>query len=389
MFDGSRVTTAEEWTTKRKPELRALIQHYEYGFLPPKPAQPVEAEVLYTEPKAFEGKGTLRELRLTWGTEGQSIQLLLATPNKVKAAPVFLGLNFTGNHTVVEDPNIRLPKAWMRSREGSGHQAREEDRGKNVETWSIEAAIERGYAVATFYNGDVVSDDPQLAEKALAQFRSNSQGERGPADPGTIAVWAWCLQRAIDYLETDPAIDSKRIAVVGHSRNGKTALLAAAMDERVAMVIPSQAGCGGTAPARLAPELSAPQNNGRPKAETVAIINKAFPHWFCGNFKAFGEAPEKLPYDHHAVIALCAPRPVLLSNATEDHWANPSGQFEMLRAADPAYRLVAKDGLSATEMPPVGTLLDSRLGYFIREGKHSVNALDWDTWLRFADKWLR
>lgn len=388
MFNGEKVATAEQWTKNRKPELQTLVQFYEYGFLPPKPMEAVQAEVLYTDPKAFEGKGTLRELKLTWGVEGQSIQLLVATPNKAKPVPVFLGLNFTGNHTLVADPGIRLPKAWMRDR-GHGHVAREEDRGKNHETWNIEAVLEKGYGIATFYNGDIIPDDPQLAEKALAQFRSNGSAERGPSDAGTIAVWAWGLHRAVDYLVTDASIDSKRIALVGHSRNGKTALLAAAFDERVALVIPSQAGCGGTAPARLSPEMSALQNNGRPKAETVAVINKAFPHWFCGNFKPFGEAPEKLPYDHHALIALCAPRPVLLSNATEDLWANPSGQFDILRAADPVYRLVSKEGVDATEMPPTGVLLDTRLGYFIRGGKHSMIPEDWENWLRYAEKWLR
>lgn len=387
-FDGSKVNTPEAWETKRKSELQALIQHYEYGFLPAKPTEAVKAEVLYTDPKAFGGSGTLRELRLTWGKDGQSIQLLVATPNKVKSAPVFLGLNFTGNHTVVADSNVRLPKVWMRSSE-SEHRARDEDRGKNVETWNIEAVLEKGYAVATFFNGDVVPDEPQLAEKALAQLRNSGAVERGPTDAGTIAAWAWCLHRAVDYLVTDNAIDPKRIAVVGHSRNGKTALLAAALDERIAMVIPSQAGCGGTAPARVSPELSAPQNNGRPRAETVAIINKAFPHWFSGNFKQFSEAPEKLPYDHHAIIALCAPRPVLLSNATEDVWANPSGQFEMLLGADPVYRLVAKDGVGAEKTPNPGQLLDSLLGYFIRNGKHSMIPTDWEAWLSFADKWLR
>ena len=142
-------------------------------------------------------------------------------------------------------------------------------------------------------------------------------------------------------------------------------------------------------PAGVAPELSAPQANGRPTVETLAVINKSFPHWFSGTFKEFNDAPARLPFDQHALIALCAPRPVLLSNATEDKWANPPGQFEMLRAADPVYRLVAGDGLGAEKMPEVGVLLNSRLGYFIREGKHSMTTPDWKVWLDFADKWLK
>ena len=187
---------------------------------------------------------------------------------------------------------------------------------------------------------------------------------------------------------TDPDLDPKRIALVGHSRNGKTALLAAAMDERAAMVIPTQAGCGGTAPNRLPPALQNPPD-GKLIHETVKRINTAFPHWFCGNFKAFNEATDKLPFDQHCLIALCAPRPVLLSNATEDQWANPAGQFEMLRAADPVYKLLAGDGLGAAKMPEVGTLLDSRLGYYIRSGPHSMTGEDWKVWLDYADKWLK
>ena len=202
-------------------------------------------------------------------------------------------------------------------------------------------------------------------------------------------AWAWAFSRMLDVLETMPEVDAKRVATVGHSRNGKTALLAAAFDPRFAMAIPSQAGCGGTAPSRVAPDLAKPGQNNRPTAETVAVINKSFPHWFCGNFKEFNEAPDRIPFDQHCLVALCAPRPVLVSNATEDLWANPSGQFDVLKGADPVYRLVAKDGVGADTMPEVGKLLSSRLGYYIRPGKHSMTAEDWKVWLDYADRWLR
>jgi dienelactone hydrolase len=193
----------------------------------------------------------------------------------------------------------------------------------------------------------------------------------------------------LDALETLPEIDAKRVATVGHSRNGKTALVAAAFDDRFAMALPCQAGCGGTAPSRVAPELAKPNAKGRPTAETVAVINKAFPHWFAGNFKAFNEEPARLPFDQHELIALCAPRPVMSSCATEDVWANPDGQFQMLKAADPVYRLVAKDGLGQPTMPEVGKPLLSRLGYFIRPGIHSMTKQEWDVWLDYADQFLR
>jgi hypothetical protein len=296
-----------------------------------------------------------------------------------------VGLNFNGNHEVLPDPKIRLPQEWMRR--GTNNKADDSTRGQQEKVWNAELLVDRGYGLATFYNGDFVPDNAELAAEKLKQFAA--PGSSPGNATATIAAWAWGLSRAVDYLVTDPTVDAKRIAVVGHSRNGKTALLAAAMDERFALAIPSQAGCGGTAPCRVNPELAKPNEKGRPTAETLAVINKAFPHWFCGNFKQFNEEPARLPFDQHALIALCAPRPVLVSNATEDLWANPAGQFDLLKAADPVYRLVAGDGLDpAAKMEP-NHLVASRLGYFIRPGKHEMSTIDWSAWLDYADRWLK
>lgn len=405
-LDGQPVTTREAWLEKRAPELRALFQNYEYGATPE--AAKVTAQVLREDKTALGGKATLREIVLTLnGVEDGELHLLLVTPNgATKPSPVFLGLNFSGNHALLPDPQIFVPPHW-KSRKGM---TLEQSRGSEVDTWALDQSIARGYAVATFWNSELVPDDKEGAEAALTKLRIFSKvmgmfkhrkagetltlseqdtTERGAGDTATIAAWAWCLSRAVDYLVTDPAIDAKRIAVVGHSRNGKTALLAAAFDERIALVVPSQAGCGGTAPCRVSEELAKEGTNGRPTVETVRQINKSFPHWFSGNFKAFNDEPAKLPFDQHELIALCAPRPVLVSCATEDVWANPPGQFEMLRAADPVYKLVAGDGLGATQMPEVSQLLPSRLGYYIRPGKHSMTREDWAVWLDYADKWLR
>ena len=383
--DAQRIDTTEAWQAKRAPELRGLFQHYEYGDFPP-PAK-VEAKVIREDKAALGGKATLREITLTLAQPvGAEIHLLLVAPNDAKKpAPVLLGLNFNGNHAMLADPLIAVPSKW-KSRK---NETVEQSRGSEIDTWALDQSIARGYAVATFWNGDVVPDDKDAAEEVLRQFRPAGHDVRGPSDTATIAAWAWCLQRAVDYLVTDPTLDAKRIALVGHSRNGKTALLAAAFDDRVALVIPSQAGCGGSSPCRVAPELSAIGANGRPVVETVKRINTSFPHWFCGNFKAFNEQTERLPFDQHELIALCAPRPVLLSCAAEDLWSNPAGQFEMLRAADPVYKLVAGNGLGATQAPPISQLLPSRLGYYIRPGRHSMTREDWAVWLDYADKWMR
>jgi hypothetical protein len=378
-LDGTRIATAEEWRTKRAPELRRLFEHYMYGRRPADVK--VQGKLLREDKMAFGGKATLKEIAVDIG-QPDPVHLMIVVPNRrEKPAPCFLGLNFSGNYALVTDPLVQMPKGWVSEKYAgqTPNQAAEEGRGAQVNAWALEQSIERGYAVATFHNSDVVPDNAERARERLRGFAGEGNAEAGDA-PATIMVWAWAFSRMVDYLQTDPDLDAKRIAVVGHSRNGKTALLAAAFDERIALVIPSQAGSGGTGPSRVAPELSAPQANGRPKAETVAVINKAFPHWFCGNFK---------PFDQHALIALCAPRPVLVSNATEDVWANPSGQFQMLQAADPVYRLVAGDGLGSPTQPEIGRLLDSRLGYFIRTGKHSMTREDWQVWLDYADKWLR
>jgi hypothetical protein len=198
--------------------------------------------------------------------------------------------------------------------------------------------------------------------------------EPGPHDWGTIAAWAWGLQRAVDTLRTDKDIDKDHIAVVGHSRLGKAAIVAGAFDERIALVIPLQAGCGGTSPSR-----------GK-VGESVKAINEHFPHWFDATFTEFNDQPDRLPFDQNCLAALVAPRPLLYCCAVEDAWSNPQGQFAMLQSADAVYRLLKAGGLEAKEMPEVGHLSDGVLGYYIRPGKHSMTKGDWKVFLDYADK---
>lgn len=376
-FDGHKVASREEWTTKRRPELKALFQHYMYGKFLPAPEQ-VKAHVRHADTEALGGKATLREIELTVGPPAAPrIHLLLVTPNDRKSpAPVFIGANFCGNHAIVKDPAVHLPTTWMYPAPGvKDHRATDLGRGTQADVWPIDAIIGRGYALATFYNGDVDPDRPEARQGIQAHLLP--KGEKpGPHDGGTIAAWAWGVERAVDYLLTDKDIDRERIIAVGHSRLGKTALLAAAFDERIALAIPHQAGCGGTAPSR-----------GK-VGESVRQINDRFPHWFAGAFKEFNEHPDRLPFDQNCLAALVAPRPLLFSNAVEDTWANPDGQFQVLRATSPVYRFLGVEGLEADKPPPMGKVLESRLGYFIRAGKHSMTREDWKAFLDFADKHL-
>jgi hypothetical protein len=377
MFDGQPVTGAEQWTGKRRPELKALFQHYMYGRIPARPDFQTAA-IAREDPAFLAGKATLKEVTIGLGAADlPQIHLLLIVPNDRKApAPVFLGLNFNGNHLVVDDPKVALPTAWVPG--GKERKATEADRGKEVDVWAVDEVIGRGYALATFYCGDVAPDDKGhgFEKGVFPHYLQPGQVKPGPHDWGVLAAWAWGLSRAIDYLVSDRDIDARRIAVVGWSRMGKASMVAAAFDERIALVIPHQAGCGGTAPSRSQ------------VGESVKRINSGNPHWFDAEFKNFNDQPEKLPIDQNCLVALVAPRAVLFTNGVLDPGANPEGQFQVLQAAEPVYRLLGAGGLDARSMPAVNTLVDSTLGYHIRPGKHSMGREDWAVFLKYADKHL-
>lgn len=390
MLDGQKVANREMWLQERRPELLRLFQHYMYGEIPPKPGQSF-GRVERTDAAAFGGKATLCEVTLGFDEpRAEPIHLMLIVPNKrSKAAPVVLGINYFGNHTLVRDKKVRLSDKWMPER-GAGvvaNRATEASRGTWADIWRIEELIDRGYALATFYNGDVDPDTPD--QRGLQKHFPQAD----PADDcGSIAAWAWGLQRAVDYLVTAPGIDARRIIVTGHSRMGKAALLAAAFDERIALAIPHQAGCGGSAPSRARIAVGKSYNTldtvKTKPPETVADINDKFPHWFNSRFKEFNTQPERLPFDQNCLVALCAPRPVLFTNGRADTWINPAGQLEVLRGAASVYRLLGAGDFHAEDLPADGELIGDALGYYLRAGGHSLLKQDWKIFLDFADKHL-
>ncbi len=382
MFDGTPVATAADWTDKRKPELKRLFQHYMYGEFPAAPR--VTAQELSRDEQCLGGKAVRREIALSVGpADCPKIVLLLITPKQLPTGgvPVFVALNFTGNHTVLADPGIALPAGWMPKGPGvENNRATDAGRGTGAGLWALEDIVGRGYALATFYYGDVLPDKPDYSDGVYRFFRKSEAAQRKPTEWGAIAAWAWGLQRAVDYLVTDQAIDAKRIVAFGHSRNGKAALLAAAFDDRIAAVIPHQAGCGGSAPSRRK----------NPKGEPVSRINEVFPHWFDEIFHRFGGQEDRLPFDQHCLVALCAPRAVLLTNGEQDQWADPAGQFEVLLAAAPVYRLLGREGLARGVTQPVdGQLMGAELSYYIRNAPHLVDRQYWGTFLDFADRALK
>lgn len=366
-MDGMSITTTEQWETIRKPELRKLFQHYMYGTLPTN--LPFTSKVLHEDKQAYGGKATLKEIELAFTGTDFRFRLLVVMPHSKAPVPIFVGPNFTGNHSVVDDPKVQISSAWSRGNNPTVVENRltEQGRGKNKDTWNIDLIIESGFAVATYYYCEIDPDNKDLRAGVRNILPKNYP-------TATIACWAWALSRCVDVVTKMPEIDAKKVVSVGHSRLGKTAILAAAMDERIAIAMPHQAGCGGTAPSRST------------VGESVERINTSFPHWFNDQFKLFNKDTARLPFDQHGLVALCAPRPVLFTNAEEDSWANPRGQFEVLQAANPVYLLYGKEGISTKEFPPNNQLVDSTLGYFIRPGKHSMIRPDWEVFIAFAKK---
>jgi hypothetical protein len=378
--NGAPVRDATDWRTKRRAEILRLFEREVYGKTPDRKIK-LRSEVLEQSASALGGAATRRQVRLWFGGAADSpfVDLLIYLPNNAqRPVPVFLGLNFAGNHTVNSDPAIRVTKSWVRET-ANNHVASAKDRGSSAGRWEVEKVIARGYGTVTAYYGDIDPDfDDGFKNGVHPLFYSDGKTKPAPDEWGTIGAWAWGLSRAMDYIETDRDIDARRVALHGHSRIGKAALWAGAQDERFAIVISNNSGEGGAALAR------------RDFGETTARINTSFPHWFAGNFKKYNGKPHEIPVDQHMLLSLIAPRPLYVNSASEDAWADPRGEFLGAVGADPVYRLLGTEGLPGKEMPGIEQPLMGRIGYHIRNGKHDVTIYDWTQWMNFADRvWKR
>jgi hypothetical protein len=370
--DGTAVTAAT-WPARRT-EILHLFEDHVYGRTP-EGELTVTSEEVESGP-ALEGAATRRQVRLVHASNGATVEIdvLLYVPADARGpVPVFLVPNFEGNHTVAHDPEIVLSAGVTRDRGDHPSQ-----RGAKAHRFPLTTIIGRGFGLATFYSGDVDPDvDDGFVHGPHRLYSTAGQTAPAACEWGTVGAWAWGCSRVLDHLVIEPSVDDDRVIVGGHSRLGKTALWAAAQDERFAAAFSNDSGCTGSALSR------------RRFGENVAVITALFPHWFCRNYRCYANNEAALPVDQHQLIALIAPRPVHVASATEDQWADPLGEFLATQAASPVYELLSRSGLGIDSFPRAGGSSIGTVAYHLRDGPHELLEFDWLQYLAFAEGQVR
>ena len=344
------IKNKKAWEKIRRPEVLTLFEDNIYGQVP-KTFENIRFSVLSEDKNSMNGKAHRKEVLIEVFNKNKSVKinLVLFTPNNAsKPAPAFLLINNRGKENT--DPGRKIIS----------------------EFWPAEVVIDAGYAIAAFHVSDLAPDNKDEFMNGVMQlYPEQLNAENGMR---AIGAWGWGASRVMDYFESDPQIDKKKVALVGHSRGGKASLWAAAQDQRFAMCITNCSGSTGAALAR------------RQFGERVRRINTSFPHWFNTNYKKYNDHEELLPVDQHMLIALIAPRPVYATNASEDLWADPTGTFLSLKNAEDVYNLYGLKSKLPNVPPGLNTpIIEFPLAYHNREGKHDLTVYDWKQFIKFAD----
>ena len=377
LLNGQPVKDAKTWTTKRRPEIVRLFEENEYGRAPGRPAD-MSFDVFDKGTPAYDGKATRRQVTIYFSKDksGPKMDLLLYLPaGASKPVPVLLNAGFSANSNAVDDPAVKVGEVWGRDKKKVPA-----TQGRGFGKLNIPAFLTEGFGVATIYYGDIDPDfEGGVSLGVRALYLKPGQDKPGPNQWGGVSAWAWGLSRALDYLETDPGVDGKKVAVTGVSRLGKTVMWAGARDTRFAMVIASCSGEGGAALSR------------RNYGETIAhlVAPGRYPYQFAGNYAKYAGHAEELPVDANLLVALIAPRPLLLQTGNTDKWSDPKGEFLAAVSAEPVYRLLGKQGLGTDQMPPAGKPILHDIGYLMHEGGHGMVPSDWVVYLEFMKMHLR
>ncbi|MEC7882144.1 MAG: prolyl oligopeptidase family serine peptidase [Verrucomicrobiota bacterium] len=361
--EGTAVTNAKQWRNIRRPQILSLFANFIYGTVPTPPDPIQQSYQIIKEDKSFlDNKATKLDISIRFKNRKGTAQthIIVFIPNQIeKPAPAFMMMSF-------DNPR------------GSSFQLSNSRKGHLRNGVPLVKLIDNGYGYISVYHGDLIGHNEVSFGKGIHKlFFRDGQSFPKAHEWGVLGANAWTGMRALDYLETNDRIDAKRIAIMGHSKMGKATLWAAAQDERFALAISAQSGCGGAALWR------------RKFGETMLKLNR-FPHWLCINARKFNEREDDLPVDQHMLLSLIAPRPVYVASGTADTWADPHGEFQSAKHAGPVYRLLGKKPLSTTKIPsPNQPLLNGDIGYHLRTGGHSVAPYDWEQFIRFANNHLK
>lgn len=356
-LDGMSVQNVEDWEKKRRPEILKMLREQEYGCLPK--MRDVEIQI------------RIPDTRCDFDTmDSQAIR------KTVEITAIRRGIHFTFEGVVFIPAKAKEPVGCFLTICNRGIKDADPARHFLSPFWPAETIVARGYAAAVILTQDIAPDYDEGFTTRFHKLFPELTGENRPDDAwGALSAWSWGASRMMDYFEREPLIDAKRVAVVGHSRGGKTAMWTAAQDERFAMAVSSCAGNSGDALARGA------------KGERISDIVTRFPYWFAKNYRKYANHEEDMPFDQHMLISLMAPRLLYTTARTLDKWADPQGQFESLVQATPVYRLYGLTGMPILQQPQHECpIQNGEIGHHFKTGEHSLDEYDWERVLDFADQ---